>query len=181
MFLSPDTVMIINPSLLPALLLLSLTAPVAAEESAAYSTAAKDTTTPTFDWLAGHWCGGDATRQTEEHWLPPVNGETLGLNRTLADGRMLEFEFLRIVTHEGALAYLAQPAGRPSTAFRWTAGGDTWARFENPAHDFPTRIEYRRIDDQLRAEIAGPDGKGGEQRMGFEFQACLEETVSTTD
>ena len=43
-----------------------------------------------------------------------------------------------------------------------TASGDDWARFENPAHDFPKRVEYRRTPDGLHAEIAGP-GKGGKE------------------
>jgi hypothetical protein len=148
---------------LPLMLLLTLVAPIKAADDAA---------APTLDWLAGHWCGGDKARQTEEHWLPPAHGELLGMSRTLVEGRMVEFEFLRIAEHEGALAYLAQPRGRPPTAFRWTAGGADWARFENPEHDFPTRIEYRRRGDQLDAEIAGPDGQGGEQRMAFGYRRC---------
>lgn len=127
---------------------------------------------PALDWLAGHWCGGDATRQTEEHWLPPADGALLGMSRTLAGGRMVDFEFLRIVEQEGAFVYLAQPRGRPPTAFTISDSGPDWVRFENPAHDFPTRIEYRREDDRLDAEIAGPDGKGGERRMRFAFRSC---------
>lgn len=130
---------------------------------------------PQLDWLAGHWCGTGQPR-VEEFWLPPAGGELLGLNRTIQQDRVVAFEFLRIAEHDGALSYLAQPGGRPLTAFRWTAGGKDWVRFENPRHDFPTLIEYRRKGATLEAEIAGPDGAGGEQRISFSFEICSDAT-----
>jgi hypothetical protein len=149
-------------------MLLGLTAPLRAEEAPAAP----------LDWLAGHWCG-DGSPRVEETWLPPVGGALHGISRTIAHDRVQAFEFLRIAEHEGALSYLAQPGGRPATAFRWTAGGADWARFENPQHDFPTRIEYRREGDALHAEIAGPDDAGGEQSIGFRFTRCAEVALPT--
>jgi hypothetical protein len=56
--------------------------------------------------------------------------------------------------------------------FRWAAGGADWARFENPAHDFPQLVEYRRSGEKLRARIAGP-GKGGKESViSFEYERC---------
>ena len=34
--------------------------------------------------------------------------------------------------------------------------------FENPAHDFPTRIAYRRHGKVLTATISGPGGAGSQ-------------------
>jgi hypothetical protein len=31
--------------------------------------------------------------------------------------------------------------------------------FENPAHDFPTRVAYRRDGDRLVATVSGPGGR----------------------
>src|SRR5688572_8668431 len=74
-----------------------------------------------LDWLAGQWCGGEGSERVEEHWMSPAkNGELLGLSRTLKDGRMASFEFLRIADVDGVPTYLAQPGGRPPTAFKRT-------------------------------------------------------------
>lgn len=125
-----------------------------------------------LDWLAGHWCGGEGGERLEEHWLAPAGGELLGVSRTVRGGRTSGFEFLRIAAVDGVPTYLAQPGGRPATAFARSAGGERWVRFENPRHDFPTRIEYRRDGDALHAEIAGPGDSGQEQVIGFDYRRC---------
>jgi hypothetical protein len=126
-----------------------------------------------LDWLAGQWCGGEGSERVEEHWMSPAkNGELLGLSRTLKDGRMASFEFLRIGDVDGVPTYLAQPGGRPPTAFKRTDGGERWVRFENPAHDFPTRIEYRREGETLQAQVGGKGRDGKEMRFTFDFVRC---------
>lgn len=152
-------------SLLPALLLTLLASPCTAAEGGA----------PTAQlpaWLAGHWCDIDEDGQTEEVWLSPAGGQMLGMGRSLRNGRMVSFEFLRIGHTPEGVAYLAQPNGRPPTAFRLDAGGENWARFENPGHDFPTRIAYRREGDTLHAQIAGPGQGGEERRIGWRLHRC---------
>src|SRR6266436_2543525 len=47
-------------------------------------------------WMAGSWQGTAGGVEMEEHWLAPRGGEMLGLNRDVAGGRMVSFEFLRI-------------------------------------------------------------------------------------
>lgn len=127
---------------------------------------------PDLGWLTGNWCSGDAAELIEETWLAPRGGELLGVNRTLKGERSVAFEFLRIALIDGVPTYLAQPGGRPATAFARSGGGADWVRFENAAHDFPQRIEYRRSGDQLRAEVAGPGAGGKEMVIGFDFRAC---------
>lgn len=72
----------------------------------------------------------------------------------------------------GVQMYIAQPGGRPPTSFKRTAGGEHWVRFENPDHDFPQRIEYRRQGDVLHAEVAGPGDNGEEAVIGFDYSPC---------
>jgi hypothetical protein len=96
----------------------------------------------------------------------------IGLGRTLAQGATTAFEYLRIVDLDGVPAYVAQPGGRPPTTFRMTASGEQWIRFENPEHDFPQRIEYRRASDTLHAEIAGPGADGAEAVISFDYRKC---------
>lgn len=125
-----------------------------------------------LDWLQGDWCGGTGEERIEEHWLPAHGGLRLGVARTLEGARTSSFEFLRIETAEGVATYIAQPGGAPPTSFGRTAGGANWVRFENPEHDFPKRVEYRRSGDALHAEIAGPGEDGKEIVVGFDFTAC---------
>lgn len=124
-------------------------------------------------WLAGAWCSAPGGPRIEEVWLAPGGGIMLGMSRTVTPNqRRPEFEFLRIELQSNVPTYVAQPQGGPATPFRLTASSDTHARFENPEHDFPKRIEYRRVGNTLHAEIAGPGRDGKERVIGFDFVAC---------
>jgi len=114
-----------------------------------------------LSWIAGDWqnaLGGRA--QIEEHWTQPAGGSMLGMSRTVAGGKTAEFEFLRIEQREDGIFYIAQPKGRcPATDFKLTRASAQEAVFENPAHDFPKRIIYRKTaDDALTASIDGGEG-----------------------
>jgi hypothetical protein len=125
-----------------------------------------------LDWMGGHWCTGPGEEMVEEFWLPPHGGVAIGLSRTRTTDVTTAFEYLRIVDVDGVPIYIAQPGGRPPTAFKRTSGGESWIRFENPEHDFPQRIEYRREGDALHAEVAGPGEDGEELVISFDFRRC---------
>ncbi|HEU5134402.1 MAG TPA: DUF6265 family protein [Steroidobacteraceae bacterium] len=125
-----------------------------------------------FGWLAGHWCTDLEGEFIEEAWLSPRGNLMLGVGQTVKGGKTVNFEFMRIESDAGDTNYIAQHRAGAPTAFRMTASGENWARFENPAHDFPKRVEYRRTPNGLRAEVAGP-GKGGKELViSFEYLAC---------
>ena len=88
------------------------------------------------------------------------------------DGSVHAFEFLRLELRDGVVTLVAQPNGTPPTYFPATASGTDWVRFENPAHDFPKRVEYRRTATGLHAEIAGPSPQGGERVIPFDYVPC---------
>lgn len=130
-----------------------------------------------FAWIEGRWCAQQGADQVDEYWLPPVAGAAQGLSRTVRNGRVVGFEFMRIETRDGVPTFLAQPQGRAETAFPRTAGGVDWVRFENPVHDFPDRIEYRRDGDALQAAIEGPGRTSGARaRVTFEYRRCGDAT-----
>jgi hypothetical protein len=118
-------------------------------------------------WMAGSWQFTRGPMQFEEHWLPPAGNALLGIGRTIRQapvpnnagaGRMVAFEFLRIEARGADIFYLAQPNGRPPTEFRLTRRDAQSAVFENPQHDHPKIIRYRRDGHQLIAEIEGDEG-----------------------
>jgi hypothetical protein len=141
---------------------------------AASSLAAESAAPPDFGWLNGYWCAESGGRLVEEYWLPAVSDPSLlvGVSRTVKGGKTVNFEFLRIERDAGGANYLAQPQGAPPIPFRLTASGENWARFENPQHDFPKRVEYRRTAGGLHAEIAGPGEDGKDLVIPFEYQPC---------
>lgn len=123
-------------------------------------------------WLAGHWCLQQEDVVVEELWLPATGDALLGISRTVKAGQTLGFEFLRVATVDGVITYLAQPGGRPPTAFARTEAGDNWIRFENLQHDYPQRIEYRREGDRLNAAITGPGKDGKAKTIPFAYRRC---------
>ncbi len=124
-------------------------------------------------WLSGHWVTGGEPR-IEEHWTRPAGGTLLGMGRTVTGGRTVSFEYLRIEGRPGAIDYVAQPQGRPPTAFRLARLDASGAVFENPAHDFPKRITYRHnADGSMTARVDG--GPGDEEKpQEFHFHASQE-------
>lgn len=125
-----------------------------------------------FDWLSGQWCGRMGDARIEEMWTTPAGGSLLGVGRTLGDAGMQSFEYMRIELREGKPHFVAQPGGAPPTAFAIGAQDAQSVTFHNPGHDFPQTVRYWREGAELRAEISGPDGQGGEQKIGFAYQRC---------
>jgi hypothetical protein len=119
-------------------------------------------------WLAAGWQGTMGKAQIEEHWIQPAGGMMLGVSRTVAGGRTVEF--LRIESRADGTFYVAQPQGRPPVEFKLTQRAENRAVLENPQHDHPKTIRYsKEVDGSLHAEIEG-DEKGKHKKMEFRFQ-----------
>ena len=157
---------VIASSTVPGALYAQSTTP-STTASATASANAPAATVAQLRWLAGCWELRTPTRLTQESWIAPAGGLMLGVSRTVVRDVAREFEFLRIELRDGVPAYVAQPGGGPATAFRATFVSDTAARFENPQHDFPQGIAYRRVgSDSLIASIDGPEG-GAPRTIAF--------------
>lgn len=100
-------------------------------------------------WLAGVHRMNDGDAVIEEHWTHPGGSVMFGINRTMKGEALAAYEILRIEARPDSIVYVAQPGGRvPGTEFTLVPQGDpdTFS-FENPEHDFPQRIIYRRVDE----------------------------------
>ena len=132
-------------------------------------TAAAAPTISDLSWLAGDWqtaAGGRS--QTDEHWTHPTGASMLGLSRTVAGGRTYEFEYLRIEQRQDGIYYVAHPKARcPGTDFKLTSLTTTEAVFENPAHDFPKRVTYRKTAEG--SIVASVDGEPGTKGFTFTY------------
>jgi hypothetical protein len=120
-----------------------------------------------MQFLSGTWVQESDGVRSEEHWTD-LQGDTLfGIGRTISRGRTVFFEYLRIERRtDGSIVYVALPRGRGETVFPLRASSSTSVTFENPAHDFPKRIEYTLKGDELHITIEG-DEKGSPKRVDW--------------
>lgn len=122
-----------------------------------------------LNWLAGPWVGKRSSGSSiEERWSPPLGGAMLAVSRTVnTSGKMVAFEFLRIVERDGGLVYVAQPGGKTATEFVLTELGANRAVFENPRHDYPRRIVYELSDEGNLSATIGQTKGGTPTRFEF--------------
>jgi hypothetical protein len=93
----------------------------------------------------------------------------LGMSRTVRDGKLLEYELIVLREQDGRLAYHAHPSGQASAVFLSTSVTESSALFENPEHDFPQKVGYRRAGDALVAWVEGTAG-GKVRRVEFPYR-----------
>ena len=113
---------------------------------------------PKLAWMVGTWERKDGNKTTIEQWLPHAGTTMIGVSHTYSDTRTHFFEFIRIATHGGRIAYIVQPGGDPPTLFRAVEVTEGDVVFENPDHDYPQRIHYSKTDDGMIATISLMDG-----------------------
>ena len=137
---------------------------------------AQDDALSRLRWLAGCWELRRANRVTLEMWMPPAGGVMLGSSRTVAGGTVREWEQIRLSVREGQVIYTAAPSGQTQTDFTGAAVSDSGFTVENPAHDFPQRIIYRRRGaDSLVARIEGKS-QGGPRGIDYPMRRLRCET-----
>ena len=124
-------------------------------------------------WIAGCWDSTRNGRHVTEHWMPPEGGTMMGVSRTTAGEKTTEWEFLIIRQGAKGLDYVAKPSGQREATFTAARAAANEVVFENPAHDFPKRIIYKRDADTLTATIEG-SMNGKDRRIEFPYKkaAC---------
>jgi hypothetical protein len=112
-------------------------------------------------WLAGCWEQAAGPRLVEEQWTRPRGGLMLGSGRTVRADSLVEYEQTRIFERGGRLVYGANPSGQAAAEFESIELSDSAVTFENPGHDFPQRVMYRRHGaDSLIGRVEGKrDGR----------------------
>jgi hypothetical protein len=120
-------------------------------------------------WLLGTWHAESRDALIAETWVAASEStyEGRGVTRSGADGSVRDSEDLRLVAMGDGVFYVAKVAHneRP-VAFQLTSCSGGRFVFENPAHDFPRRIEYHRVDD-VRFEVHVSDGGSRGFRLVF--------------
>jgi hypothetical protein len=115
-----------------------------------------------LSWLYGCWGGKVNQRDFREQWMPLRGNTMLGIGSTEYQEKLSSYEYLRIEGRVDGVYYVALPSEQKEAAFRLVSAvkddrdsSNTYT-FENPQHDFPQRIIYRRgTDGWLYATIEG--------------------------
>ena len=108
-------------------------------------------------WLAGCWAYEDTEAGSGEAWTPPAGGALLSVARRISGGKMVSYEFQRIVEDgAGGLTFIALPSGQAETRFALKAINGSEVVFENLANEFPQRVIYRLAQNgNISARIEG--------------------------
>jgi hypothetical protein len=122
-------------------------------------------------FMAGCWRGPSGDGATiEEYYTSPAENLMLGVSRYTRGARVTSYEFSTIAREDSAIVLTPRPVGQEPAPFRLTRLDSSSAVWENPGHDFPRLIAYRRgPGDSLIARIEGPGREGTrsfEWRMG---------------
>lgn len=116
-------------------------------------------------------------REVYEHW-DKLNTETLkGFSYTIKEGRMEISEYLDIAQKNNETTYIAtviHQNGGKGIEFRLTES-DSIFTFENPTHDFPQKIVYRKLSDsEISVQVSDGKQKGFEYKMNKQLPVIAE-------
>lgn len=103
-------------------------------------------------WLLGDWVADRGGTTFHESWteVAPQTFEGAGSEHALPEGSVTGSEVLRLVEMAGGVFYISKVTHNElPVAFRLIECADGRFVFDNPAHDFPRRLEY----------VLAPDGR----------------------
>ena len=124
-------------------------------------------------WLEGTWKRDSSRGAVYERWRVLSEHTFEGDSwRVSSTGERRHGESLLLVEMGGDLFYIPKPAENPyPVAFKLTEISAEQVVFENPKHDFPTRIGYaRQADATLTVWIEGPGDGDEPRRIEFHFK-----------
>ena len=115
-------------------------------------------------WLLGEWSAEGDNTTFHESWTESTTQtfEGAGIERSKTDSAVKGSEALRLVEMAGGVFYVSKVTHNElPVAFRLTGCDGGAYVFENPAHDFPRRLEYRRDGaDRLVVRVSDGGDKG---------------------
>ncbi len=110
------------------------------------------------EWINGAWSRTNAKpgKSGQEYWTRSTGSVWTGLGVTMQGQDTAFIEKLKIITDGDAIYYVADVAeNKTPVRFKFTELSDTHFVCENPNHDFPKKISYRKEGEKLHAVISG--------------------------
>lgn len=110
-------------------------------------------------WLLGNWGHAIPEGRFVEQWEQENDSVYAGKSFFIAENDTTFAEYIQLTEDHGKLKYIVSVKGQNGeepVAFTLTQASDRQLVFENPQHDFPDKIIYRKISaDSVVAEISG--------------------------
>ena len=145
----------------PILLALTISPPATAQSAHRVSS---------ITWLAGCLEMRRGNRVVEEQRMAERSGTMIGMGRSVGPRGLDDYELTVIQEDAGRLLYVAHPRRQPVATFVARVATSDSVVFENPDHDFPQRVGYRRVGaDSVLAWIEGTN-KGKAERFEFPYR-----------
>ena len=138
--------------------------------------AAKAQTNHPMQWIVGTWIIKTGNGGTiVEQWRGLNDSTLVGKSSFVkAPGDSTLQETLQLTLRKGVWSYISTVQGQNNNqpvAFSLIFVGRSEFISTNPAHDFPQRIAYRRIHNQLLASIEG-SRNGKYSKRNFDYTAA---------
>ena len=126
-----------------------------------YSAAAQSVTEKDFSklsWLEGSWKRTNVKpgRTASESWKKSNPNELVGLGVSIKEQDTTFVEKLKILVKDNSIYYVADVAeNKTPVYFKFTELTTEGFVCENPDHDFPKRISYKKEGNSLKAITSG--------------------------
>ena len=121
-------------------------------------------------WLTGCLEMRRGNRVVEEQRMPERAGTMVGMGRSVGARGLDDYELTVIQQDGDRLLFVAHPRRQPVATFVARVASADSVVFENPDHDYPQRVGYRRIGaDSVLAWIDGTSN-GKRQRVDFPYR-----------
>lgn len=116
------------------------------------------------DWFLGRWENNAAEGNLSESWKKENDSTFYGETYFVVENDTVFAEKIRLEERNGKLNYIVSIPNQNDEkpiSFELNKNSSKQLIFENPSHDYPTKITYNHVGaDSLVAEISGiKDGK----------------------
>ncbi len=111
-----------------------------------------------LQWLVGEWNRTNITAGTSglEKWVVNSPVELQGWGITMKGGDTTFVEKTKLLVKDGQIYYVADvPENKEPVYFKLVDIGQNAFTCENPEHDFPKKISYKKNGDTLKVIISG--------------------------
>jgi Domain of unknown function (DUF6265) len=123
-----------------------------------------------INWLVGHWENKMPEGTLTESWKKENDSTFSGDSYFINPKDTVHFESIRLTQKDEELIYTATVPGQNDDEpvdFKLTSDSENVFTFENPAHDYPQKITYKKVDaNNLTATISGKQ-QGKDSRESY--------------
>ncbi|MCF6128753.1 DUF6265 family protein [Flavobacterium sp. AS60] len=112
-----------------------------------------------MNWLVGNWEQKLPDGTLKETWTKQNDSTFSGDSYFINTKDTVHFESIKLTQKDDELTYIATVIGQNNdepVSFKLTSDADNTFAFENPTHDYPQKITYKKVNEtSLIATISG--------------------------